>query len=155
MLFRSGFHNIGNRLAVHDFDGRLSQLGFAASDFLLMPSLFEPCGLPQMQAPIYGSLAVAHNTGGLHDTVEPLDAAASKGNGFRFDTYDSNGLFWAMNQAMEFWHLPPETREREIARVMRESAERFNHQECARRYIELYERMLHRPLVRSFAEGGE
>ena len=89
------------------------------------------------------------------NTVEPLDAAASKGNGFRFDTYDSNGLFWAMNQAMEFWHLPPETREREIARVMRESAERFNHQECARRYIELYERMLHRPLVRSFAEGGE
>ena len=147
------FHGLDRRLAVCDFDGRLSQLGFAGSDFMLMPSLFEPCGLPQMQAPIYGSLPVVHNTGGLHDTVEPLDVASSKGNGFRFDTYDSNGLFWAMDQAMLFWKLPAETREREIARVMRESLRRFNHEECARRYIELYEQMLHRPLVKTFALG--
>ena len=148
------FHNIGNRLAVHDFDGRLSQLGFAASDFLLMPSLFEPCGLPQMQAPIYGSLAVAHNTGGLHDTVEPLDMKRHVGNGFRFDTYDANGLFWAMDQAMAFWSLPAEVREVEIRRIMAESLTRFNHEACARQYIELYEQMLHRHLVRDFAESS-
>jgi len=148
------FHNIGNRLAVHDFDGRLSQLGFAASDFMLMPSLFEPCGLPQMQAPIYGSLAIAHNTGGLHDTVEMLDAEASRGNGFIFDTYDSNGLFWAMDQAMEFWHLPPEIREREVTRIMSASLLRFNHEACARQYIELYERMLNRPLVKDFSDNA-
>ena len=146
------FHNIGNRLAVHDFDGRLSQLGFAASDFLLMPSLFEPCGLPQMQAPIYGSLAVAHNTGGLHDTVEPLDMARHVGNGFRFDTYDSNGLFWAMDQAMAFWSHPADVREAEIRRIMAESLTRFNHEACARQYIELYEQMLHRHLVKDFSE---
>ena len=119
------FHNIGRRLAVHDFEGRLSQLGFAASDFMLMPSLFEPCGLPQMQAPIYGSLAVAHNTGGLHDTVEMLDADSGRGNGFIFETYDSNGLFWAMDQAMAFWHRPAEVRAREISRIMTESLSRF------------------------------
>ena len=142
------FHSLQGRLGVHDFDARLSQLGFAASDFTLMPSLFEPCGLPQMQAPIYGSLAVAHNTGGLHDTVEPLDAANSTGNGFRFDTYDSNGLFWAMDRAMDFYLSDPAVREREIARIMRESLARFNHHECALKYIELYEQMLDRPLVK-------
>jgi len=142
------FHGLHRRLAVHDFDGRLSQLGFAASDFTLMPSLFEPCGLPQMQAPIYGSLAIAHNTGGLHDTVEMLDADRSTGNGFVFDTYDSNGLFWAMDQAMEFFKRPSEVRARETSRIMRESLQRFNHAECAKEYIKLYERMLDRPLVR-------
>lgn len=142
------FHGIYKRLAVHDFDGRLSQLGFAASDFTLMPSLFEPCGLPQMQAPIYGSLAVAHNTGGLHDTVEPLDWNKSIGNGFRFDTYDSNGLFWAMDQAMAFFHQPKEVREREVSRIMSESIRRFSHEACAKEYIKLYERMLDRTLVK-------
>ncbi|MBQ6331030.1 MAG: glycogen synthase, partial [Kiritimatiellae bacterium] len=143
-----GMHSLQRRLAVHDFDGRLSQLGFAASDFTLMPSLFEPCGLPQMQAPIYGSLAVAHNTGGLHDTVEPLDWGASRGNGFVFDTYDSGGLFWAMDQAMSFYRQPEEVKEREIRRIMAESLRRFNHEACAREYIKLYERMLDRPLVK-------
>ena len=142
------FHSIHSRLAVRDFDSRLSQLGFAASEFTLMPSLFEPCGLPQMQAPIYGSLAVVHDTGGLHDTVEMLDAASSKGNGFIFETYDSNGLFWAMDRAMDFFHSPAPVREREISRIMAESLRRFNHDECAKQYIALYERMLDRPLVR-------
>ena len=141
------FHGIGNRLAVHNFDARLSQLGFAASDFTFMPSLFEPCGLPQMQAPIYGSLAVAHNTGGLHDTVDMLDWGASRGNGFVFDNYDSNGLMWAMDKAVEFFRLPREIREREVQRIMAESLQRFSHKECARQYIELYEKMLDRPLV--------
>ena len=142
------FHGIPRRLAVHDFDGRLSQLGFAASDFTFMPSLFEPCGLPQMQAPIYGSLAIAHNTGGLHDTVEMLDADRSVGNGFVFDNYDSNGLSWAMDQAMGFFMRPAEVREREIARIMSESLRRFNHAQCAKEYIKLYEKMLDRPLVK-------
>jgi ADP-glucose type glycogen/starch synthase len=143
------FHQLHSRLGVHDFDGRLSQLGFAASDFTLMPSLFEPCGLPQMQAPIYGSLAVVHNTGGLHDTVEQLDWNFGHGNGFVFDTYDSNGLFWAMDRAMEFYSEPAEVKEREISRIMAESLERFNHSACAKEYIALYEKMLDRPLVRN------
>ena len=142
------FHGLHRQLGVHNFDGRLSQLGFAASDFTLMPSLFEPCGLPQMQAPIYGSLAIAHNTGGLHDTVEPLDWNVGCGNGFVFDHYDSNGLFWAMDRAMEFYRQSTEVKNREISRIMSESLRRFNHEACAKEYINLYEKMLDRPLVR-------
>ena len=143
------FHGLHRRLAVSNFDARLSHLAFAASDFTLMPSLFEPCGLPQMQAPIYGSLAIAHNTGGLHDTVEMLDWERSTGNGFVFDHYDSQGLFWAMDQAMEFHRQGEEVKAREVARIMEESARRFNHSACAREYIKLYERMLERPLVKT------
>lgn len=143
------FHGLHKRLAVHNFDGRLSQLGFAASDFTLMPSLFEPCGLPQMQAPIYGSLAIAHNTGGLHDTVEMLDWNNSRGNGFVFDFYDSTGLMWAMDKAIEFHSQPREVKEREISRIMSESLGRFNHKACAEEYIKLYEKMLDRPLVKN------
>jgi ADP-glucose type glycogen/starch synthase len=139
--------DLHGRVSVVDFDERLSRLAYAASDFMLMPSLFEPCGLPQMTAPLYGSLPVVHATGGLYDTVEQLDVEHSTGNGFRFDHYGTHGLRWAIDRAMEFHALPAAVKEREIRRVMLESAKRFSHKEVAARYIEIYERMLERPLV--------
>ena len=77
----------------------------------------------------------------------------SKGNGFRFDHYNSEALRWAIDRAMEFHALPAAVRERELARVMEESAHEFSHKEVARRYIEIYEDMLERPLVET--ESGE
>jgi starch synthase len=138
---------------VVDFDENVSRMAYAASDFMLMPSLFEPCGLPQMTSPLYGSLPVVHATGGLYDTVRHLDVSASMGNGFRFDDYGAEGLRWAMDRAMDFHALPIEVREREIQRIMRESKEEFTHKKVAREYIDIYERMLERPLVET--ESGE
>jgi glycogen synthase len=103
-----------------------------------------------MVGQLYGSLPVVHDTGGLHDTVEHLDVAADKGNGFVFQIYDSRGLEWAMDKALEFYKRPAGDRERQVARVMREGQARFNHDVCAKAYIDIYEQMLHRPLVRSF-----
>ena len=145
--------DLHERVSIVDFDERLSRMAYAASDFMLMPSLFEPCGLPQMTAPLYGSLPVVHSTGGLYDTIQPLDVEHSKGNGFRFDHYGPEGFRWAIDQAMEFYAQPVEIREREIRRVMEESAHQFSHKEVARRYIEIYEKMLERPLVEK--ESGE
>jgi starch synthase/alpha-amylase len=99
-------HDFHQRVAVCDFSERLEHLGYAASDFILMPSRFEPCGLPQMIAPIYGSLPVAHDTGGIHDTIAHLNTEKNTGNGILFETYDSNGLLWAIDQAMNFYSLP-------------------------------------------------
>ena len=141
------FHGFADRVAVRSFDERLSRLGFAASDFTFMPSRFEPCGLPQMIGCLYGSLPIVHDTGGLHDTVTHLDAEHDTGNGFVFDTYDPGGLRWAIDQAMAFYRLSPETRQRQVSRVMREGAQRFSHVVTAHRYFDLYEKMLARPLL--------
>ncbi len=139
-----GFHN---RVAVCDFNESLEHQAYAAADFILMPSLFEPCGLPQMIAPIYGTLPVAHDTGGIHDTIAHLDVAQSRGNGFLFNTYDAGGLYWAVTEAMTFFKLPETVKRRQIERIMQQSAASFNHANTARQYIELYEKMLERPLI--------
>ncbi|MFK7850021.1 MAG: glycogen synthase [Akkermansiaceae bacterium] len=139
--------NLQDRVAITDFNERLSRMGYAGSDFMIMPSLFEPCGLPQMTAPIYGTLPVVHGTGGLYDTIRPMDVQAASGNGFRFDDYDPNALRWAIDEAMNFHSLPIEAKDPQIERVMRQSLKEFSHHEVARRYIEIYEEMLARPLV--------
>jgi starch synthase/alpha-amylase len=141
------FHDLYKRVAVCDFSEDLEHLTYGAADFVLMPSRFEPCGLPQMIAPIYGALTVAHDTGGLHNTVEHLNVGAHSGNGFVFKHYDAGGLFWGISEAMNFYHQPAEARAVEIGRIMHQSAERFTHQVTAKNYIDLYEKMLDRPLV--------
>jgi len=143
-------HDFKDRVAVCNFEERLSRLGYAAADFVLVPSLFEPCGLPQMIGAIYGSLPVVHDTGGLHDTVEHLAEDGGRGNGFVFKVYGSAGLEWAMDQAMCFHGLPVDLKQTQIARIMRESKARFNHAVCARAYMDIYETMLKRPLVKPF-----
>ena len=140
-------HDIFNRVAIVDFDENLSHLGYAAADFMLMPSRFEPCGLPQMISPIYGTMSVVTNTGGLHDTVEHLDLKAGTGNGFLFNNYDSNGLKWAMDEAMKFYKKSRSVREPVLRRIMAEGKQRFNHEVTAKKYIDIYETMLQRPLV--------
>jgi ADP-glucose type glycogen/starch synthase len=142
-------HDLHERVAVCDFDPELERAGYAASDFMLMPSRFEPCGLPQMISALYGSLPVAHRTGGLRDTVSHLSVESGTGNGFLFETYDSGGLLWAMDQAMAFHALPADVRAAQVSRVMAESAQRFTHGVTATHYVNLYEKMLERPLVQS------
>ncbi|MFP4476466.1 MAG: glycogen synthase [Desulfatibacillaceae bacterium] len=135
------------RVAVADFDDGLSRLAFAGSDFVLMPSAYEPCGLPQMIGARYGALPVAYDTGGLHDTVTHFSPDHGSGNGFLFRHFDSPGLAWAMGEAMEFFRLPGSRRGAVVARVMREAREDFDFRNTARQYMDLYERMLDRPLV--------
>ena len=92
-----------------------------------------------------------HGTGGLYDTVQPMTIDQSEGNGFRFDHYSADDFRWAIDQAMEFFGLEGEVRDAQIRRVMQDSAKRFSHKEVARRYIEIYEQMLERPLVEKSA----
>jgi len=142
------FHDLYDRVAMCDFNEQLARLAYGASDFVLMPSLFEPCGLPQMIGSVYGSLPVAHDTGGIHDTVVHMDIDRDAGNGFLFKVFDSKGFLWVIDQAMDFFNRHREVKERQIERIMRESAATFNHAVTARQYIDLYERMLQRPLIR-------
>ncbi|RLB81334.1 MAG: glycogen synthase [Deltaproteobacteria bacterium] len=142
------FHNLSDRVAVCSFNERLARLAYGASDFVLMPSSFEPCGLPQMIGPIYGALPVAHDTGGIHDTVTHLDLDNNTGNGFLFNTFDPGGLSWAIDQAMQFYLVPAKEKKKQVKRIMMQGAATFNHKVTAQHYIDLYEKMLQRPLVK-------
>jgi starch synthase len=72
---------------------------FAAADFAVVPSRFEPCGLVQMYAQRYGALPIAHATGGLRDTIVDCDAALDTGTGFLFDDVTSASLLGAVGRA--------------------------------------------------------
>ncbi|HSI04964.1 MAG TPA: glycosyltransferase, partial [Myxococcota bacterium] len=130
------------RISQRYFREDLSEIGKAGSDFVLMPSLYEPCGLPQMEGPRYGTLPVARLTGGLSDTVLPLDLDNDTGIGFVFDEFSPEALEGAMLRAIEFHRLPFDTRRRVLERVMRESFDRFSLAVTAKQYIRVYESFL-------------
>jgi len=136
------FHHLSSRVSVCDFDEKMSRLAYAASDFLFMPSRFEPCGLPQMIGPKYGTLPVAADTGGLHDTIEHIDIEKGTGNGFLFKDYSVEGLWWAIEQAMEFHSQDAKWKQNQLSRIMVEAEDRFNHLRTAESYIGIYRKVL-------------
>ena len=73
---------------------------FAASDFALVPSRFEPCGLVQLYAQRYGVLPVARAKGGLVDTVVDCDAKLETGTGFLFQEDTVEALVGATERAI-------------------------------------------------------
>ncbi|UCF66410.1 MAG: glycosyltransferase, partial [Acidobacteriota bacterium] len=81
-------------------DDQLAHRIYAGSDFFLMPSRFEPCGLGQMIALRYGTIPLVHRTGGLADTVTDVDESPDRGNGLVFDVPDAAGLRWASERAL-------------------------------------------------------
>ena len=140
------FHKLEGKVAVVDFNDTLSHLGFGASDFVLMPSLFEPCGLPQMIGSIYGTLPIVHATGGLKDTVFHLDVTNNTGNGFIFNDYDPSALAWSISEAMKFFKMDPKEKATQISRIMEESNKCFSHEKTASEYVKLYEQIMHHPV---------
>lgn len=114
------------------YRGDLANLIYAGSDFFLMPSRFEPCGLSQLIAMRFGSLPIVRATGGLEDTVTgyPLDNS----NGFKFWGYDSGAMKDAINCALEVY------KDKYTFNAMRESAMKadFSWTESAMKYLEMY-----------------
>jgi starch synthase len=121
------------------FDIAVSRLIYGGSDAFLMPSRYEPCGLGQMIAMRYGTLPVAHSTGGLADTVFDLDRDPGKGNGFAFTEYSASALVDAVRRAMRAFTEPG--RPRWNAAISRGMHEDFSWKRSAEKYISLYERM--------------
>ncbi|MCJ7764903.1 MAG: glycogen synthase, partial [Thiovulaceae bacterium] len=79
---------------------------YAAADFLLMPSLFEPCGLNQMIAMHYGGLPVVRHVGGLADTVDQdknFDPMTNRGYGIVFSRATERSFFKAFGRAVELY----------------------------------------------------
>jgi starch synthase len=87
------------------YDNGLSHRIEAGSDFFLMPSRFEPCGLNQMYSMAYGTIPIVRATGGLADTVSGWDGK-KKGTGIVFEHADQSGIEWALNRALELYQQP-------------------------------------------------
>ncbi len=106
------------------------------SDFLLMPSRFEPCGLTQMQAQRYGTPPIAHATGGLADTIEDGET------GFLFSNCSREGLLSACDRAFEIFDD-----EDKLAEMRRTAmARHFGWDDTALAYADLYARLTGKPV---------
>ncbi len=136
------FHGLQSRIAVRGFSESLSRIGYAASDFTLMPSAYEPCGLSQMIGLRYGSLPIVHLTGGLRDTVTTLDSKCQIGNGFSFEIYDAPGLRWAIDEAMRHFIRPAAEKEANLTRIMTEAAASFSPDSMVDQYLDIYRDLL-------------
>jgi len=89
------------------FDNELAHLSIAGADAFLMPSRFEPCGLGQMYAMVYGTVPVVRATGGLIDTVEQYDESRGTGTGFVFHHATADALYYAVGWACATYYDRP------------------------------------------------
>lgn len=115
----------------------LAKLAYAASDYFLMPSLFEPCGISQLIALRYGSLPIVREVGGLVDTVEAYNEITKEGTGFSFKNYDCNELLNTINYALSFYN------KEDYKLIVKQAMKRnFSWEKSCDEYIELYKSLL-------------
>jgi len=129
-------NNSANIRAYVGYDPKLANLIYAGSDFFLMPSKFEPCGLSQLIAMRYGSLPIVRATGGLEDTVigYPLDNST----GFKFWGYNGWDMLNAIKTALWVYQ------DKYVFEAMRKSAMEadFTWEKSAKEYLKLYKELV-------------
>jgi starch synthase len=122
-----------DRIAVEFmFTDHLEHRLLAGADALLMPSLYEPCGLTQMRAQRYGAVPVARRVGGLSDSI------ADGETGFLFDEYVPAALGQAVRRAVDAFTDRPAWRKLVRAAMTRD----FSWDRSAEQYLALYARAL-------------
>ncbi len=120
------------------FDAALAHRIEGAADFFLMPSRYEPCGLNQMYSLRYGTLPIVRRTGGLADTVTPIDTGQNTGTGIVFADYDASALHWALTQALALFAQPAAYRRAQ----QRAMAENFSWNQQGQHYERCYRQLL-------------
>ena len=121
------------------FSNEMSHLIEAGSDFFLMPSIYEPCGLNQSYSMRYGTLPIVRATGGLDDTVHNYDEATGAGTGFKFWDIDPYALYYCIGWAVATWYDRPHHIQQLRQQAMGQD---FNWLDAARHYEFVYEHAL-------------
>ncbi|WP_158972602.1 glycogen synthase GlgA [Paraglaciecola sp. L3A3] len=121
---------------VEDFSVRKAHMIEAGSDFFLMPSLFEPCGLNQMYSLAYGTLPIVRAVGGLRDTVIDIAEQPDKATGLVFVEPTGAALLSCIQRALLFYHEDPAGFEQVVKRAM---TTHFTWQDAAENYLSLYQ----------------
>ena len=111
---------------------------YASADMLLMPSMFEPCGLSQMIAMAYGTIPIVRETGGLKDSVQPFNEFTGEGNGFSFAPYSAHDMLYTLRMALHFFA------EKEVWVPLMKRAMKmdFSWGASAQKYDEMYQKLL-------------
>jgi starch synthase len=128
-----------DRVAVRfGFDETLSHRIEAASDFYLMPSRFEPCGLNQMYSLRYGTIPVVRATGGLDDSIVDATQVTTRATGIKFHDYSASALATGIRKALALYDQPA------LLRQYQRNAMRadFSWAKTASQYAEVYARAL-------------
>ncbi|NJP40759.1 glycogen synthase GlgA [Oscillospiraceae bacterium HV4-5-C5C] len=118
------------------FDEKLARRIYAGSDFFLMPSVFEPCGLSQMIAMRYGSLPIVRETGGLKDTVDPYNQYTGTGNGFSFANINAHELLFTSKYAVDVYRRHDEAWTALVKCALNSD---FSWKQSAEQYLKLYQ----------------
>ena len=116
------------------FEESLAHKIYAGSDFFLIPSRYEPCGLGQLISMRYGSIPVGRSTGGLADTIQDFNPLTSKGIGFLFSDYTSSAMQDAIKRALCVYT----DRDKLNKMILSAMNMDFSWKSSAERYIELY-----------------
>ena len=129
-----------DKVSVHiGFTEERSHHIYAASDVLLMPSMFEPCGLAQMIAMRYGTLPIVRETGGLRDTVEPYNEYENTGCGFSFANFNAQEMADIVRYAYRVEHEQKAAWKELIYRAMDRN---FTWNVSAHAYEKLYDKLV-------------
>jgi len=124
MVFYSGYNE------------ELAHRIYAGADMLLMPSLFEPCGISQLIAMRYGTLPLVRETGGLKDTVKPYNQYTLEGTGFTFSQFNSDDFYHVLKLASQTYYLEDKNWKRIVHNAMQKDV---SWDKSAKEYIEVYE----------------
>ena len=126
----------GKCVTIIEFNQDLSRKIYAGADLFLMPSKMEPCGLSQMIASRYGTVAIVRGTGGLNDSIQPL--YEDSGNGFSFRDYNAHDMLYVINQAIRMYYD-----KEAFARLQyRAMTTDFSWTQRAREYDEVYQKLI-------------
>jgi len=82
------------------YSNNMSKKLYAAADLVLMPSLFEPCGLSQMIASRYGTVPIVRETGGLKDSIRDFGCDGG-GNGYTFKNYTMEDMLYSVRRGVQ------------------------------------------------------
>jgi len=116
-------------------DERLAHRIEAGSDFFLIPSKYEPCGLNQMYAQRFGNLPIVRDTGGLSDTVEDYNEESGGGTGFIFQKMQPEDIYIAVERAVRVFQHRKDHFDKMRKRAMKK---RFSWANSVKKYIDLY-----------------
>ncbi|WP_294431219.1 glycogen synthase [uncultured Treponema sp.] len=123
------------------YSENLSHLVEAGSDFFLMPSQYEPCGLNQMYSELYGTLPIVRRTGGLADTVQNYDQESGEGTGFMFDSLTPNAIYNTVGWAVWAYY----NRKNHIKKMQKKGmAQDFTWAASCNKYVEVYKEAIAR-----------